>query len=285
VDSSDGTKWKAENTKPEEMTASFDVVALDRDRVVRSGVEVCVEESVNLLVNGLRVASLTMTPAELEAFAVGYLVCEGLARSTKDITSVEVRWPDVAVTMPSLALEDTDLWMEIRSSGCVGVRATWADLAGPVRSSLAVDVATIFESMSLINSLATLWSRTGGAHCSVICDGSGGLVAYAEDIGRHTSIDKAVGKALLAGRDLSECFLVSTGRMPAGMVAKACRAGMPMVVSNTAPLSSGVELARRLGMTLVCFARPPRMTVYSGLGRIRGVAMEGGRDDTAEKLP
>jgi FdhD protein len=44
-----------------------------------------------------------------------------------------------------------------------------------------------------------------------------------------------------------------------------------MVVSNTAPLTSGVEIARRLGMTLVCFARPPRMSVYSGIERIRGV--------------
>jgi FdhD protein len=129
----------------------------------------------------------------------------------------------------------------------------------------------IFASMGMINDLAALWSRTGGAHCSAICDCYGGLVSYAEDIGRHTSIDKAVGKALLDGRDLSECFLISTGRMPAGMVAKAYRAGIPLIVSNTAPLTSGVEIARRLGMTLICFARPPRMSVYSGIDRIRGV--------------
>jgi FdhD protein len=256
---------------PEELTASFDVVALDRDRTIRTGAEVCVEESVNLVLNGDRVASLTMTPDDLEAFAYGYLVCEGLAKSSADVESVEVKWPDVHVTMRSIAKENARLWMEIRSSGCVGVRSSWDDLAGPVPAGMRVDVSTIFASLDLINGLAMLWSRTGGAHCSVICDSIGGLVAYAEDIGRHTSIDKVVGKALLDGRDLSECFLVSTGRMPAGMVAKAYRAGLPMVVSNTAPLTSGVELARRLGMTLVCFARPPRMSVYSGMERIRGV--------------
>jgi FdhD protein len=237
-------------------------------------VAVCVEESVNLLIGGRRFASLTMTPADLEAFAYGYLVCEGLARSAADIRRVDVRWPNLDVTMASLPPDDVGLWMEIRSSGCVGVRSSWADLSDPVKSPFTVDAATIYESVGLINDLASLWRQTGGAHCSVICDRVGGLVSYAEDIGRHTSVDKAVGKALLDGRDLSECFLISTGRMPAGMVAKAYRAGLPMIVSNTAPLTSGVEIARRLGMTLVCFARPPRMTIYSGLERITGVRGE-----------
>ncbi len=261
----------AQARTPEELIVPFGVVALDRDLAIRTGAEVCVEERVNLLLNGTRVASLAMTPADLEAFAYGYLVCEGFARSVRDVDRVDVWWPEVSVTMRSRAAGDAPLWTEIRSQGCVGLRSPWSDLAEPIRSDMAVDVPTIFASMSLINDLAALWSRTGGAHCSVICDRYGGLVSYAEDLGRYTSVDKAVGKALLDGRDLSECFLISTGRMPAGMVAKAYRAGIPLIVSNTAPLTSGVEIARRLGMTLVCFARPPHMSVYSGPGRIRGI--------------
>jgi FdhD protein len=256
---------------PEELTASFDIVALDRDRTIHGGTEVCVEESVNLLLNGARVASLTMTPADLEAFAYGYLVGEGLVRSVKDVASVEIRWPDVVVTLQPVPDGAAGLWTEIRNSGCVGMRSSRDDLAKPVPPGMEVDVSTIFDCMSLTNDLAALWGRTGGAHCSVICDCYGGLVSYAEDIGRHTSVDKAVGKALLDARDLSECFLISTGRMPAGMAAKAYRAGIPVIVSNTAPLASGVEIARRLGMTLACFARPPRMSVYSGRERIRNL--------------
>jgi FdhD protein len=184
---------------------------------------------------------------------------------------MEVRWPDIVVTLQSVPDGAAGQWTEIRCSGCVGLRSSWNDLAKPVPPGMEVDVPTIFACMSLIDDLAALWGRTGGAHCSVICDRYGGLVSYAEDVGRYTSLDKAVGKALLDGRDLSECFLISTGRMPAGMVAKAYHAGIPVIVSNTAPLASGVEIARRLGMTLVCFARPPRMSVYSGRERIRNV--------------
>ncbi|OPY28890.1 MAG: formate dehydrogenase accessory protein [Methanocella sp. PtaU1.Bin125] len=260
--------------QPEGLTEPCVVTEIVRNLACRKEVDVCVEESVNLLIDGRRIASLTITPADLEAFAYGYLVCEGFAKSAAEISRVQVRWPNVEISMASLPPEDIGLWMEIRSSGCVGIRSSWADLSCPVRSSLTIDKATIFDSMGLINDLASLWRRTGGAHCSVICDRIGGLVSYAEDIGRHTSIDKAVGKALMDGRDLSECFLISTGRMPAGMVAKAYRAGLPFIASNTAPLTSGVELARRLGMTLVCFSRPPRMTVYSGLERITGIRSE-----------
>jgi len=257
--------------QPGTLTTPCQVVEVVRDQVGHREVDVCVEESVNLLLNGQRIASLTITPADLEAFAYGYAVCEGLALSAGDVGGVEVRWPDVDIAVPSLVPDDVELWMEIRSSGCVGVRSTWNDLADALRSTTTVHLQTIYASLGLINDLASLWRQTGGAHCSVICDSRGGLVSYAEDIGRHNSIDKAVGKALLDGRDLSDCFLLSTGRMPAGMVAKAYRAGIPVVISNTAPLTSGVEIARRLGMTLIGFARPPRMTVYSGLERVEGL--------------
>ena len=77
-------------------------------------------------------------------------------------------------------------------------------------------------------------------------DGTGGIVSYAEDIGRHNSMDKAVGKALMLGKDLTQCYMVCTGRMAGGMVAKAYRAGTPILISNTAPFSTGIDLARQV---------------------------------------
>jgi FdhD protein len=87
-------------------------------------------------------------------------------------------------------------------------------------------------------------------------------------MGRHTSVDKAAGTALLEGADLSSALLVCTGRLPTGMVAKVYRAGIPVVVSNTAPVLAGLELAERLNMTVVGFARPPRLTLYAHPERV-----------------
>ncbi len=231
------------------------------------------EESVNLLLNGIRVASLTITPVELEEFAYGYLVCEGLIHSIAEVKGLEIKWPNVNVTVPAFDNDDVGLWMEIRSSGCVGVKATWNDLDEPLKSTLTVDRDTIMHGLGFINELAIVWKKTGGTHCTIIFDGAGGIVSYAEDIGRHNSMDKAVGKALMAGRDLSGCFMVCTGRMAGGMVAKAYRAGVPILVSNTAPFTTGIELARKLNMTLICFARPPRMLIYSNQERIGNIGL------------
>jgi FdhD protein len=258
-----------------DVTARFRAVSVDRDGA-RDTADVCVEDSVNLLLNGIRVASLTITPVELEAFAYGYLVCEGLVKSIDEVSKLEIQWPNVNITVPEFANDDVGLWMEIRSSGCIGVKASWSGLEEPLGSTLAVDKDLIFYSLSFINELAVNWKKTGGTHCTIIFDSSGGIVSSAEDIGRHNSMDKAVGKALLDGRDLSRCFMVCTGRMAGGMVAKAYRAGIPLLISNTAPFTTGIELARKLNMTLVCFARPPRMLIYSCSERICGLGPVGG---------
>lgn len=250
------------------LMSRFSIIEVNREKVSVIDTEVCVEESVNIILNGVRVASLTITPDDLEAFGYGYLVCEGLIKNISMVESLEIKWPNIYITVKKLEAGDVDLWMEIRSSGCVGVRSSWMGLDSPIDSEVIVEKDTIFYCLGLINDMAKLWSATGGTHCTIIFDRLGGLVSYAEDIGRHNSIDKAVGKALLDGRDLTSCFMVCTGRMPAGMVAKAYRAGIPIVVSNTAPLTTGIELARKLNMTLICFARPPRMYVYSGPERV-----------------
>lgn len=256
---------------PLETTSMYEAVEVVGDDARRVWPDVCVEGSVNLLVNGSRLATIILSPDDLEAFALGHLKCEGFIRSLKEVSSVEVKWPDIHVSVPGIEGDDLGLWVEARSSGCVGMRSSWVDVEGPLPDGLSVSKDTIFYSIGFVNDLAKTWRRTGGTHCTIIFDEVGGIVAYAEDIGRHTSVDKAVGKALIGGRDLSKCFMACTGRMAAGMVAKAYRAGIPILVSNTAPFSAGIELALRAGITLVCFARPPHMLIYSRPERIAGM--------------
>src|SRR5208337_4880679 len=104
-----------------DVTASYHAISVDQDGAQDKVNDVCVEDSVNLLLNGIRVASLTITPVELEAFAYGYLICEGLVKSIDKVTKLVIQWPNVNITVPTFASDDLGLWMEIRSSGCVGV--------------------------------------------------------------------------------------------------------------------------------------------------------------------
>ena len=84
-----------------------------------------------------------------------------------------------------------------------------------------------------------------------------------EDIGRHNALDKAIGRALLDGLDLSRCVLFSSGRIPADMMEKAIRARVPVLVSNAVPTAQAVDLARRYRVVLICSARRDSMNVFS----------------------
>ena len=97
---------------------------------------------------------------------------------------------------------------------------------------------------------------------------SGEQFFIGEDIAQHNTIDKAVGKAILAGSQLQNSFLMVSGRLSSEMVAKAVMHGIPVLVSRTAPTSLGVVIARKFNLTLCGFARGENINVYSGAERI-----------------
>jgi FdhD protein len=250
------------------VTREYEILDVTEKGIEQTWVEVCVEDTVNLHINGVRVASLTVTPEYLEEYTYGYLICEGLVSGIHSIKGVNINLPDIHVEVTDQKANIPVGNTEIRSSGCVGVKTTWENLNRPVGEGIRVNLETLFEGMRILNKRAATWRTTGGTHCTVILDKEGNVQAVMEDMGRHNSIDKAVGKALLSGVDLSQCFITCTGRLPAGMVAKAYRAGLSVMASNTAPFSTGICLARQVNMTLAGFTRPPRVMIYSAPERI-----------------
>jgi FdhD protein len=251
------------------LVQEFDVINIIPESIQATSASVCIEDRVTLFVNGNRVASLAISPEDLEAYAYGYLICEGIVKDINSVRNVRIDFPDIYVEVSSSTPEIRPDQTEIRSSGCIGVRTTWTSLSEPLGGGITIDLPTLFEGIGKINEYAPVWKSTGGTHCTIILDDHGIVKSAVEDMGRHNSVDKAVGKALLDGIDLSRCFMVCTGRMPAGMVAKAYRAGISIVASNTAPFSAGIQLARKVNVTLACFVRPPRAMIYSAPERIR----------------
>jgi FdhD protein len=219
--------------------------------------EVCIEDTFRLLLNDLPLAQIIASPDQLRELGAGFVVCEGLADSVQD---VQVHGNEIRVSARTHGKID----YELRSSGCIGVRG----MPKIVHSSLVIDQRDVFHVIKHTES--EVWKKTGGVHCSVLLK-DGEVVAQSSDIGRHSTVDKVVGFAVLNHIDLSHCVLGCTGRQPAGMISKVANAGIPIVVSKAAPTDAGILLADRSSVTLVCFARDDRFTVYAHPQRIRGL--------------
>jgi len=241
----------------------------DSVKITRRGREpakdpVIVETTIDLLVNGTRLSSIVTTPEMQRELVVGYLVTEGAIKSRDDIQGIEQNGNKVDAKIKSF--EHFNLWYELRSSGCIGVN--WEhrdeDLFLPLEHKFNVNV--VLDSLKYLYS--DVQERTRGAHVACLIDGGGRLACSALDVGRHNAIDKVVGAATLAGTDLTRLFLLSSGRQPAGMVMKAVRAGVPLVVSKAAPVSSGIDSARRANLTLACFADKEKVKAFSCPERI-----------------
>ncbi|PWB50399.1 MAG: formate dehydrogenase family accessory protein FdhD [Candidatus Methanoperedenaceae archaeon] len=219
---------------------------------------VAVENTIDLYINKTPIASILSTPEMLKELAIGYLICEGLVKSPDSIRDFKIDGNRIYAMIDQS--EHLELWRELRSSGCVGVR--WEE-----NENISIDSGTRFSANSIEESLGFLESdiyrETHGTHAACLINVSGECVAKAIDVGRHNAFDKVVGYAYLNGIDVREHFILSTGRQSAGMVLKAARAGIPLVATKTAPLNSGIDAAQRCGVCLVCFVSNDRISVFS----------------------
>jgi len=224
---------------------------------------IAVEDTVDLFVNRLHMASILATPEMLKELAFGYLICEGVVRSFDEIKEINIEGMTIHTEIESN--EHLALWRELRSSGCVGVR--WDE-----NESISVTSDTVFDLEAIRKSLSNLesdiYKKTRGTHAACIVNTDGECVAKAIDVGRHNAFDKVVGSAVIDGIDLRRHFILSTGRQSAGMVQKAARAGIPLVATKTAPLNTGIDAAERAGVCLVCFVSQTKFSIFTHPERV-----------------
>ncbi len=215
------------------------------------------ETTVRILLNGEQVAAQVATDEQLRELGAGFVINEGLADS---VESVAVKGTMILVKGP----RNCGAQAETESSGGVSFRCG----VRHVRSDVRVTPEEVIEVTASI--FSEDWQQTGALHCSVLyCDGK--LIAKSSDVGRHNTVDKVVGAAVLAGIDRSRCVLGCTGRQPSGMVKKAANAGIPVLVSRAASTDQGIATAGAAGVTLICFSRNDRFTVYTHPERVTGL--------------
>jgi FdhD protein len=231
------------------------------------------EARVRLHVNGVEWLSLMATPRELDLLALGFLASEGIIRHPEEVrrivvcpsgTCVEVWLQDAHVARPA---------QETVTSGCGG-GITFADLSAeqpPMRADARMTARQLGRLMFQLQER----ERTRGLHTAALGDDNG-LIALAEDVGRHNTLDKLFGRCLVEGIATEGRVLLTTGRISAEMLNKAMRMRTPIVASRSSPTTLSVALAEAWNVTVVGYVRRDSLTVYTGVTRVLDDAEEVG---------
>jgi FdhD protein len=238
----------------------------DRWSTIRA--EVIVETPVSLTINGADWLTFMCTPVDLEAMAVGFLFNEGVIDSMGAVASVRLcaAGDNVDVWLNHAAIKP-DKWR--RTSGCTG-GVTHLDTDSPIPPVPDGSVLSADSIGSLINCLfesQLLYQQSGGVHTSALSDGKD-LLVVTEDIGRHNTLDKLAGRCLMEGIPTTGLVILTTGRISSEMLQKAARMGVAILISRTSPSSLSIQLAQRLGVTLIGYARRNRFNIYANPQRI-----------------
>lgn len=221
------------------------------------------DSTITLTINDKIKHSLSAIEDSLKEFAVGYLFNENMVKSLEDIETIEIKENHINVEIDDKLLKTNETVLCSDSAG--GWRSKINNIE-PVTSNFQVKSDELIERIEELKNNAQIWQATGGTHVAGIVYKDNFIVK--EDVSRHVAVDKVIGYGILHDYDLSNCYVIYSGRMPADMVIKIVRAGIPVLASNAAPAYSGCETAKKGNVTLVGFLRGQRFNVYNNKNRI-----------------
>lgn len=212
------------------------------------------ENTIELLVNGEKRFTVSMSPEELKPFAYGYLYTTGYISTGKDIkkicidkNKVDVRLSDKLSTSISPSQSKRDVLI-----------TAFDNVVSPNYKKLP----TLFKSFSRYS---TIFDETGGVHsAAAICDKTS-IMYFSEDIGRLSAVDKVIGKALLDNIDFKsgEYFLLISGRISIEVIQKAGVTGIRSIVSLSAPTATAIDNANKYKIGIFGFWRGKTFNIYN----------------------
>jgi FdhD protein len=227
-----------------------------------------------------RVSHVVMmaTPLDLEDFAVGFSITEGLIGGLDDLKGIAIipRQGGIELAMTISADWFDRLATQRRNmagrTGCGLCGAENIEQAlrnpAPVAQVISVSHAALQKAVSGLEAHQPIQAETGATHGAAWCGLDGEIVLLREDVGRHNALDKLIGSLCRSRFDPSSGFALVSSRASYEMVYKAAAAGIELLMAVSAPTTLAVEFAERSGVSLVGFARPGRHNVYTFPERI-----------------
>jgi len=251
--------------KPPPGSLSVDLSIVSESDLVASERLIAIEAPISIEFNGLAYAVMMATPADLEDFAYGFSIAEGVVTRAEEVLDVDIYESElgwiVRIEVAADRIEPIRQRVRRRVSdggcGLCGVENLENAMRPPPRARSPSNLRrqAIFTAIDGLRENQTLNAATGAVHAAALCDDDGAIREVREDVGRHNAFDKLVGALARRGVDPGRGFALLSSRCSYELVDKALMAGFSALVTISAPTSLAVSRARSQGLTLVALAR------------------------------
>ncbi|MGO3858505.1 MAG: formate dehydrogenase accessory sulfurtransferase FdhD [Neisseriaceae bacterium] len=255
-------------------TASRTLLKHEADQPLVTAEDILIEEvPVALTYNGISHAVLLASPCDLEHFALGFSLSEGILNHASELYDIDIIHTSAGI----------EVRLDIASERFVGLKERRRTLAGrtgcglcgvenlqavsrtlaPIQRGPALSLAALPKALTAFPTAQPLRALSGAIHGAAWVSLDGDILKVFEDVGRHNALDKLVGWLSKTEQDVQQGFALVSSRASYEMVQKSATIGIGCLVAVSAPTAFAVDLAQQVGMTLVGFARPHKQNIYT----------------------
>ncbi len=236
------------------------------------------EVPVALIYNGVSHAVMLATPQNLEEFALGFSLTEGIFRDKSELYGIEVQSQENGIEIYLDVASERFAQLKERRRNMVG--RTGCGLCGaesltqvfhlpevsdsPMNNPISM--RSIFKAHDAIRDKQVLQQLTGATHACAWANDVGEIQYVMEDVGRHNALDKLIG--VLHYHNVRGGFILTSSRASYEMVQKVAVAGFDVLAAISAPTGLAVRIAEEYSITLLGFVREQQYVAYSHANRI-----------------
>jgi len=251
------------------ITKKIDIMKIRGEETTKEEDILITEYPLTIFVNDEEVVTLLCTPKSVKELAIGFLFSEGILKDMSNILNISFNSEDGLIYID---IENrSELIEKLRgkrtiTSGCgkgtIFYNVLDSFKSKKIRKQIDIKTYQIKKLMKKFNHKSELFLQTGGVHSVALCD-KNEILFFEEDIGRHNALDKILGRSMMENINLNNKIVLTSGRISSEILIKVAKGGISTIISRSAPTSLSVEMANKLNIKLIGFARGEKLNIYS----------------------